>query len=415
MHHAEERRMRLAQLLDLAQTYRGWTRKELASALRRDPTKLIPGSGVPKMDYVVELAATLDWSVSAVVAHLSLDPARHGAVVEASGFGEIDAAARDAHRAGDYQRMVELGRKAFDAATSPEQRARACQREAGGWDGMGRYTNELKALRRGLAQSPVSPEFRRMLQANLANAYYSVWSLVEAKAIALELIMHFRDHAPQTLRDRKTVAFAHYVAGHTSRRLIASEPDRAAELAAVAKGDLVVAKDLLERLSAEVGDASFAGIGNTCRGGIIETEVALGERTVESALDELAAGLEVVATAEPRLAGDWLESYGWWCIFGCNLALRHLTDERLVQTHMAIFTNKADEIASELNNWAIRERVFTMEHSRWERAIGCTGFDIPRVIDEEEVRIITGTMARFPAFRDTGWRILSSARVVRDQ
>ena len=90
----------------------------------------------------------------------------------------------------------------------------------------------------------------------------------------------------------------------------------------------------------------------------------------------------------------------------------HLTDERPVQQHMAIFTNKADEIATRLDNWAIRERVFTMEHTRWERAVGCTGFEIPCVIDEEEVRTITGTMSRFPSFRDTGWHILRTARVV---
>ncbi len=59
----------------------------------------------------------------------------------------------------------------------------------------------------------------------------------------------------------------------------------------------------------------------------------------------------------------------------------------------------SDEIAERLDNWAMRERVFTMEHSRWKRAIGSTGFDIPRVVDEEDVRVITGTMARFPAFR----------------
>ena len=75
--------------------------------------------------------------------------------------------------------------------------------------------------------------------------------------------------------------------------------------------------------------------------------------------------------------------------------------------------NTLDGGAERLDNWSIRERVFTMEHSRWERAVGCTGFDIPRVVDEEDVRIITGTMARFPTFHETGWRILRSARIIR--
>ena len=74
---------------------------------------------------------------------------------------------------------------------------------------------------------------------------------------------------------------------------------------------------------------------------------------------------------------------------------------------------KADDIAEQIDNWSIRERVFTMEHSRWERAVGCTGFDIPRIVDDDDVRVITGTMARFPTFYDTGWEILRSARVIR--
>ena len=59
----EERRRRLERLLDLAQVYRGWTRRELAKSLGRDPTKLIPGSGNPKLDLVISLSEVLDWTV----------------------------------------------------------------------------------------------------------------------------------------------------------------------------------------------------------------------------------------------------------------------------------------------------------------------------------------------------------------
>jgi hypothetical protein len=166
-------------------------------------------------------------------------------------------------------------------------------------------------------------------------------------------------------------------------------------------------------LAEDLGDPSLAGIANTCRGGIIEAEVALGRRSPVDALESLTGGLVVLDESSSEAVGDRLESWGWWCIFGCNIALRYLNDERQLQQYMAIFTNKADEIAERIDNWSIRERVFTMEHSRWERAVGCTGFDIPRVVDEDDVRIIAGAMARFPTFRETGWTILRSARVVR--
>ncbi len=79
---------------------------------------------------------------------------------------------------------------------------------------------------------------------------------------------------------------------------------------------------------------------------------------------------------------------------------------------MAVFTNKADEISDLLDDWPMRERVFTMQHTRWERAIGSTGFEIPVIIDRDDVRIITGAMGRFPFFKDTGWRILKSAQII---
>ena len=41
-------------------------RTELAAALGRDPTKLVPGSGNPKLDLVVHLAEALDWSIGDV-------------------------------------------------------------------------------------------------------------------------------------------------------------------------------------------------------------------------------------------------------------------------------------------------------------------------------------------------------------
>ena len=81
--------------------------------------------------------------------------------------------------------------------------------------------------------------------------------------------------------------------------------------------------------------------------------------------------------------GDELESFGWWCIFGCNVALRAERDERRVQSAMAIFTNKADEIAERLDHWAMRERVFTMEHTRRERSGEAADFEIKGVSNQE--------------------------------
>jgi len=417
MTHPERRKRRLARLLELAQNYRGWNRRELARALGRDPTKLIPGSGIPKLDLVVDLAAVLDWNVEDVVEYFwSREEEELVRTTEdrKADFEALDTEARDAHRTGQYAIMAKLARTAFDIAETAEQRARACNREAGAWDAMGRYQNAMRAIQRGLRETPVAADFRRMLQSNLANAYYTIWSLVESRALSSDLLEWFRHHPPESIRDRKSHAFANYVAGHTSRRLISTEPDRAEYFARSARHELALAEQLYLELAQELDDRSCTGIARTCRGGIIEAEAAQGLCTADEALALLHEGIDDPEDAASPLAGDCLEARGWWCIFGCNIVLRHLDEERKVQQHMAIFTNKADEIANRLDNWAIRERVFTMEHTRWERAVGCTGFEIPCVIDADELRTITGTMSRFPSFRDTGWHILRTARVVGD-
>lgn len=414
MDHSERRRERLARLLDLAQTYRGWTRKELARALRRDPTKLIPGSGIPKLDLVIDLAGVLDWSVEDVVTLLWEQPdedAPPGAPSTAD-FESIDATMRDAHAEGRHALLVTLAQRAVEVAGTAEQRALACNREAGGWDGLGRYQNAMKALHRGLREAPVSGELRRVLQSNLANAYYSIWSLVEAKAIAGDLVSRFDAAPAESRRDRWTSAFARYVLGHTHRRLIATEPDDLQANAAMARRHLEAAIEAYRELAASESSPGLLGIARTCEGGLIEIDVATEAIPAVEALARIHARIEEADASAERSGGDELESVGWWCIFGCNIALRSITDERELQKHMAVFTNKADEIADHLDSWAIRERVFTMEHARWERAVGCTGFEIPCVVDEDDVRVITGTMARYPTFRETGWRILNSAKVV---
>ena len=141
----------------------------------------------------------------------------------------------------------------------------------------------------------------------------------------------------------------------------------------------------------------------------------MGRRSAADALAEFADGLDAVRDVTDELVGDQLESCGWWCIFACNIALRHLDDERALQRHMAVFTNKAEEIAERLNNWSMRERIFTMQFTRWERAVTATGLDIPCMVDNDDVRAIAGAMGRFPSFRETGWRILRSARIVDDR
>jgi hypothetical protein len=411
MNTNDHRRQNLDQLIELAGTYKGLSRKKLAEWLGRDPTKLSPETGNPKLDYLVRLAEVLDWSVGDVAEVIWDEQPTPPAFTAAPDFEAANDAARAAHRAGDFALMLLHARTMTSLATTPEQRAQAAHRESGAWDGTGRYTRQVEAVRRGLKESPITTDLRLLLQVNLANTYYTLGHMLEARAMARDILDDLAPQPPTSRSARAAEAFACYVHGHASRCLMTQEPDRGPHFARAALESLRRSISLYEPLADEFGNEAWRGIANTCRGGIVEVEVELGAREPLAALTELLRGLDTVAGAADGLVGDRLESYGWWCIFGCEIALRHLKDADL-QRHMAILTNKGYEIADRLDNWAMRERLFTMEFLRRKRLDELAGLPIEWTIDHEEVRVIVGTMGRFPMFMNTGWKILKSATVV---
>jgi hypothetical protein len=221
------------------------------------------------------------------------------------------------------------------------------------------------------------------------------------------------EHPPEDTIDRKNEAFAYYVRGNTFRRLVAQEAENAQQHSRLAKLDLETAFRMYSSLAKELSDDRLAGIANTCFGGMLEVEVELGVRDAQGTVEEFLRGLERVVDAGDWLAADWVESVGWWCIFGANVALRHLKDREL-QRMMGIFTNKALEIADRLDNWALRERVFTMQYTLHQVLVDSTGLELDFTIDDEDVRLITGTMGRFPAFRGIGWKIFRTGKIIKD-
>ncbi|MBC7835107.1 MAG: hypothetical protein H7Y88_08390 [Phycisphaerales bacterium] len=420
MDTTELRRQKQEKLLDLASIYKGLTRKQLADALGRDQTRLFPPSGNPKLDYLIRLSDVLDWQVGDVAEAIWARDEARGPEAACKDFELLDDQAKTAHREGRFQDMLRIAERMYLIGATADQRALACHRESGAWDGLGRYLKQLDAVRRGLSEGPGGADLRLLLRVNLANSYYTLWQPLEARALAKDLIEHFLDEKPTTRSARAAEAFSYYVLGHSERRLMALEIDRAPVHARHARRALERSEALYSALADEFNHDPWRGIASTCRGGLIEIAVELGELDASSAVAQLADGLDSVdsdagepgaAPAAAALVGDRLESMGWWCIFGCNIALRKLTGKEL-QRHMAVFTNKGYEIADRLDNWAMRERLFTLEYLQRERLNELAGIDVGWTIDSEEVRVIVGTMGRFPGFRSTGWRILETATVV---
>lgn len=406
-----DQRQRVREFIDLAHAYTGTSWTELARRLERTRGQLREIGGNPKLDFVGSLAEALDWSVGDVAEDICEAAATNGQAQILGDFDEIDAQVMQAHARGEFTQMIKLGQRLYRAADTPERRGLACNRIAGGWDGLGRYAKGLEVLRQGLRAGELSSNLRLMLQSNLANTYYSLWMLLEARGISRDLVEWYEQHPPKEKRDRATQAFAHYVRGNTFRRLIEQEPDNARDYASRALVDLRLAESLYLGMAQEYGIESYAGVANTCRGGIIEVECELGQRKPQSAIKAFLDGLDQVLDTDTKDNGDWMESFGWWCIFGCNVALRHLSESEQQQP-MAIFTNKAYNISNTLENWAMRERAFTMEHARRLRFEEWTKVESDWALDKEDIRVLAGTMGRFPGFRMIGWDILRTARVV---
>ena len=412
MSRDEVRRDRLSQFVDLARIYRRWTKIQTAQALGREPSKVVPESGNPKLDLVVGLAEALDWDVGDVAEGIWRDEAEAYGEIETMaerGFAILDREAIEAHRAGEYRRMTELSRALFLAAHTGSERATAANRLAGAYDGLGRYTKALAALQRGLAEPGVPSHVRMMLEVNLANAHYALWHLVEACSVANSLVERFQSRPAETRTERVVQAFGHYVRGQSQRRLIETDPLSGNSHAQRAREDLQIALTSYSALAKEFDDASYAGIANTCTGAIFECDAALGVMDPLRAAEALSAGLDQVVDVVNYPPGDWLESYGWWAIFGCNVVLRGLSGPEM-HRHMAVFSNKTAEIAERMENWSMRERAFTFEHLRRQRMNESLGYATEWLLDDDDVRTVTGTMGRFPSFRETGWRILESAR-----
>lgn len=408
------RRAKVDHLLDLAGTYRGLTRRQLADALGRDQTKLSPASGNPKLDYLVRLAEILDWNVGDVAEAIWDEFDGSAPDDDGADFDALNDQARAAHRAGDFRGMIVAARRMWAAAHSSQQRALAMLRESGGWDGLGRYAQELDVLQRGLAQTPAEPDTRLLLNANLANTYFTLGHLLEGRAIARDLVERLSREKPTARAPRAALAFAYFVLGNSSRSLSAQEPGSVRVHAGEAIHSYIESSQRYLALAEEFGNGAWRGIASTCKGGIIVAEVDLGIRSPHSAIEELTEGLGAVIDASDGLVGDRLESFGWWCVFGCEAALRHLDGDELARA-VAIFTNKGYEIADRLNNWAMRERLFTMEYLQRQHAISAGDPAAEWAIDQEEIKVIVGTMGRFPMFRSTGWKILQSATVVQER
>ncbi|MEY2714440.1 MAG: hypothetical protein RIT24_783 [Planctomycetota bacterium] len=418
----EERRRQFDRMARLARVYRGWTNGQLNDALGRSRLRPIADADDPKLDLVARLAIALDWELGEVAERMWGEADPQGSEARDASFAELDSRAQVEHRAGDFAAMEATARAMRALARTSRERAIAANRLAGALDGCGRYGRALEALRDALGEPDVGADVRLMLTVNVANANYTLWNLLEARALADGVLERFDAAPPRTRLERVAEAFGHMIRGHATRRMIAradteEERRRHAERAC---RSLAFAEERYRGLAEEFGDPQYEGLARTALGGIIEARVAAGDLAPDEGLAEILAELDRFVDVDAVPGGQLIESAGWWAVFGANIAMRAgdprargISEDPEADRAFAVCTNKALEIGERLGHWPLRERAFTLEWFRRQVAVAAARVDPGDAwtLDREDLRALVGAMGRFPFFRPTGWAIIDSAAI----
>jgi hypothetical protein len=393
----------------MARIARGWSGRQLAEHLGRDPHNVIPKSGVPRVDLVFRLARALGWSPAAVLEDLCVEHAASEPELGAD-FDSLNRAAYAAFIAGRFEEMISLALKAQRAASTPDERAEACLREAGGWDGVGRYVESLEALQRGSQLHGLSQMLRARLHGNLGHAYYLLSRIVEAEGVASAAIDDLAAmEGPGSDFDSDSHAYARafalYTRGQCRRVRLQTEPESASRLARGAESDLKASMAEYERLRSGTGVMAYEPVVDTCRGGLLVVDAISGASPPDRCLERILARLAEVTDPTQLPSGYPLENIGWWCVFGCEIASRLITPPDRRDQLLGIFLNKGYEIVELSKHWALRERLLVFEYVR---RIGMPEGGTP-VLDAEDVRLVVDAMGRFPSFRPVGWSLLRTS------
>ncbi len=115
------------------------------------------------------------------------------------------------------------------------------------------------------------------------------------------------------------------------------------------------------------------------------------------------------------LDGNAAESIGWRCLFAARVAVQHLDALSDPERVLAILTNKIAEVAQRFGHWALRERLFDVEHVYRVRSAPGGSDAQAWHPDRDDLGTLMGTMGRFPEFRRTGWDILRAIRSARQE
>lgn len=357
---ADRQRDRIVQLVELACIARGWTRAKLASHLGRDVSRLVPDEGNPRLDYVMRLADVLEWPIGEV-ARAIREPLVGDDGASTTSYEQAMEMARGAIAKSDYRAAIAGSRAAQAKARSANEQAIAISHEASYLNKLGHHREAVEVATRGLAIGPLCALTRLRLQLCMVHGLAAMHQFSLALPCATMLLQQSPSVAEQDVSALALTAFAAYWKAYCHQRLSAIEEDRRREHLDEALRCYTIAKREFLQAAAASHQRELVSMGSICDAGLLECEVETGQCAAAVALSSVTQRVGMPLDSK-GLEIHELEAIGWWAIAGASIASRHLQKVDRDRS-VAVFAEKALEVADHCNNKCMRDRVLAIQCS----------------------------------------------------
>jgi len=391
-------RERLEELQALARTYRNWSVKELAHALGRQPGRLVPDSGMPKIDLVVGLAKALDWPVEAVVDHLMKPTTDRKPAVQqdrATDYAQLYNESLQKRLERDYAEAIRLAVRARAIADTPTRRAAAFYIESFAHEASGSYVEAVRCLREAVRIDGVALNWRLLCDAHLASVLFMQGFTTQSIGVASSVIEYADSVASEDDVLELARGVAHWAKGHSLRTSIPLANFEAWQnLAQISRDHFLRAEESASRLATRPGfetkNLTFATSIDVIA---LEPAAIFDEGARERAVRTLVEVIREGGTSQPGVS----ERKAWASVALANTAKRFLTDPMQLRGVLELASSALRAHAVATNNWYFAHRHLQLDAERRRALVdnGCAS----RALDATEARLVAGVLGQIPAAR----------------
>jgi tetratricopeptide (TPR) repeat protein len=390
-------RERLEELQALARTYRNWSVKELAIALGRQPGRLIPDSGMPKIDVVVGLAKALDWPIEAVVDHLMKPNARQ--TVRQGGDKPSDYASLfneslQKRLERDYFGAIRCAVRAGAVADNPTRRAAAWTIESDAHEASGSYQEALRCLQVASQIGEIALDWRLLIDTKIANVLFMQGGGTQVIGIASS-VLDYAANAEQTHVLDLARSLAYWARGHALRASIPTKGFEAwKSIAANARADFEASRAIALELQ-----ASGAGYGDKNLTYLTAIDVILMELHAVTSGSGDAAFESLIPELRNSASGNvgCSEQKAWSAVVLANTAKRFMPDDMRLWGVVDLCSGVLKAHAVATSNWYFAHRHLELDQERRSR-LGFLRFST-HALGPQEARLVAGVLGHVTSSR----------------